>query len=441
MSAVRGDIWIGDLIRALEGTPGGSPGRDAAVARLLGFVMPGSVGSGRGGTPGSGPAHLPVAEAPGVGPDGAGPDRVGPDGAATAVPAPAEHRPPGPVTVARTITDPTPIVTAQPARHGDQQPGTWPGADPSGTAGTGPAGQARQPPDAPAPEPEERADGTDSRTTGYPGQAATAGAPETPARHRYVGQATVPPSRHAAGPRQTATWTPVLSPAASTHLAAASDWRAAVLPRARRVRRAPDPGHQLFAPRSSAAILHLALAQPAPDGPVEVPALIDRLARCRPVDTLPRRSTPTLRFGVDVLVDTGIGMELFDRDVRDLLRQVRRVAGAGQTAVTRFAYAPPRGAGSGPKATWGRYRPPHPRTRILILSDFGMGGPAIDYRRANADEWVDFAHQIRRHGCAAVALTPYPRRRWPDWLPALFPVVPWDRNVTVGQVAARMSGR
>lgn len=431
MSAVRGDIWIGDLIRALEGTADGSPGRDAAVARLLGFVMPGSVGSAPGGTPGSGPVHASAAEASGA----------GLDGAATAVPAPAGHLPRGPVTVARSITDPTPIVTAQPERNGDHRPGSSSGADPD-AAGADPEDDARQPQGAPAPEPEVRPGGTESRPARHPGQAATVGVPEAPARHRYVGQATVrSASRPAAEPRQTATWTPVLNPAASTHLAAGADWRAAVLPRARRARRAPDPGHQLFAPRSSAAILHLALAQPAPDGPVEVSALIDRLARCRPVDTLPRRSTPTLRFGVDVLVDTGIGMELFDRDVRDLIRQVRRVAGAGQTAVTRFAYAPPRGAGNGPKATWGRYQPPHPRTRILVLSDFGMGGPAIDYRRASADEWVDFARQIRRHGCAAVALTPYPRRRWPDWLPALFPVVPWDRNVTVGQVAARMSGR
>jgi hypothetical protein len=220
---------------------------------------------------------------------------------------------------------------------------------------------------------------------------------------------------------------------------AGNPWRQAELPAPGHRPVAPDPGYSLFAPRSSAAILQRVSAQQAPDGPVDLPFLIDRLARGQPVGDLPRRASLTLRFGVELLIDHGIGMELFARDVHDLLTRINRVVGAGRVAVSQFAYAPLRGAGAGPRRHWRPYRPGSPQVRVLVVSDFGMGGSSLDYRQAGVDEWTAFTRVLHRHGSEVVALTPYPRRLWPQWLPVLFPVLPWDRKVTVGQVAALLS--
>jgi hypothetical protein len=430
---MRSEIWIGDLVRALTVVPAGGRAADTAVARMLGFavrpVEPRRPAAGHGQARADAP-DVAVAD-PGRDADDGQPARF----VARAVDRPTPIVTPLPQPSADAPAPPDPPAPVDPPLGGpagpvpDRPPPAWP------PPGTPPGPPSAGPPSAGV------AQGDTVRPTGAEPPAwppyAEAAQPTTTATGPATGPARGPAATDADRP---VSWVPALTPASFGAVPSAG-WRAAVLPRVRRTRRALDPRHQLFAPRSSSAILHLALAQPAPDGPVNLPALIDSLARCRPVDTLPRLPVPTLRFGVDMLIDTGTGMELFDRDVRDLLQQVRRVAGPGQVTVTRFAHAPLRGAGGGPRAGWRSYEPPHPRVRVMVVSDFGMGGPGIDHRRASVEEWVEFAHRIRRHGCDAVALTPYPRRRWPEWLPALFPVVPWDRNVTVGQVAARMGGR
>jgi hypothetical protein len=342
---MRGNLWIGDLVRALEARPQGDDARDGAVARLLGMTAL------------EGPA-LPPAGLPGTRPTGtSSPDIPSTDAR------PPETRPVAP-------------------------PSTWPARTPR-----------------PASPP-----------------------PLTPA-------AVVPrPDR-----------SPLLFPATAigARTGAVPAWSSPALVAAagRPVHRRRDPAHQLLAPRSGAAILERAMAQAAPDGPIDVAALVGRLARAEPIAVLPRRAAHTMRFGVGVLLDVGTGMELFQPDADDLLRLAVQVAGPGRVTAARFAYAPLRGAGSGPRAGWRPYRPRAARLRVLVLSDFGMGGPMVDYHRADVDEWVAFGREVRRHGATALGLTPYPVRLWPRWLPALFPVLPWDRKITVGQAAARLAAR
>jgi hypothetical protein len=250
------------------------------------------------------------------------------------------------------------------------------------------------------------------------------------------------PAQPLRAPAAERAWLPILFPSGRLRPAGSGrPWAGAGLPAPNHRPVGPEPAHQLFAPRSSAAILQRISAQEAPDGPVDLPALIDRLAHGRPVRDLPRNASLTLRFGVEVLIDQGAGIELFGHDVRDLLTEINRVVGSDRVAVSRFAYAPLRGAGAGPRRFWRPYRPGSPRVRVLVVSDFGMGGSMLDYRQSGVDEWTAFARVLHRHGSGAVALTPYPRRLWPRWLPALMPVLPWDRKVTVGQVAALLSRR
>ena len=109
-------------------------------------------------------------------------------------------------------------------------------------------------------------------------------------------------------------------------------------------------------------------------------------------------------------------MELFARDQEELITRIKSVAGAENVAVNFFTDSPMRGAGPGPRRTWRAYHSPGAGCRILVVSDFGIGGPAFHVRRSRLAEWQDFMIQVSRGGCLAVGLIPYPPDRWPGWL-------------------------
>ena len=197
----------------------------------------------------------------------------------------------------------------------------------------------------------------------------------------------------------------------------------------------------LLAPRSTRAILHALLATMAGDGPIDIPRLIQELAEGRPVSRVPRKPYRTLRFGVQVLVDVGEAMELFARDQEELISRIKSVAGAENVAVSFFGDSPVRGAGPGPRRTWRTYCPPGSGCRILVVSDFGIGGPALHVRRSRPAEWQDFMVQVRRAGCRPVGLIPYPSDRWPAWLRLLLPLLVWDRDTTVGKTVMSVAER
>jgi hypothetical protein len=197
----------------------------------------------------------------------------------------------------------------------------------------------------------------------------------------------------------------------------------------------------LLEPRSAAATFQTMIARKFPDGPLDVPAVVEMLARRQLPDRLPRQAWPTLRFGIEVLVDLGLPMRLFAGDQAQVVQQVRAIAGDQLTNVRYFSDVPARGAGTGPRWTWEEYEPPGPGTRVLVLSDFGLGAPLWYAHRGDADEWRSFTHLLRRQGCDAVALAPVPAGRWPGWLTALMPLICWDRTTTVSTVIAALRGR
>ncbi|MFJ4695411.1 hypothetical protein [Streptomyces sp. NPDC088766] len=195
------------------------------------------------------------------------------------------------------------------------------------------------------------------------------------------------------------------------------------------------PHLPLLAPRSTAALLTVLLARITRDGELDVERATEHLAQARPLTAIPRLPLPTLRYGVQILADSSSAMEPFARDVDDVIGHVRALAGVAGTQVLRFADVPLRGAGPGPRATWQRpYRPPRPGVRVLILSDLGAGGSAVNPWRATEQEWRTTIAAIRQRGCEPVALVPLPERLWPDWARGgLLPMVAWDRGTTVGK--------
>lgn len=174
------------------------------------------------------------------------------------------------------------------------------------------------------------------------------------------------------------------------------------------------------------------------EGPIDITALVEAVAHCKPVSVVPRRHVPTLRFGVQVLVDMGPGMQPFRRDQDEITRQIVRTVGWERVEVGYFAYSPLRGAGPGPGWTWRPYRPPSRRTPILLLSDLGIGGPRGDFRRSTYLEWRRFRRIAAENESGVVAFVVYPQDRWPAWLAAVTHPVVWDRRATARSARARL---
>jgi hypothetical protein len=191
--------------------------------------------------------------------------------------------------------------------------------------------------------------------------------------------------------------------------------------------------HQpLLSPRSTNGILHYLLSRLVPDGPADVEALLAAITAGRPPEGLPRRPRRTLRFGVEVLVDLSTSMRPFRRDQSQVVDSVRALVGATATRVALFADAPLRGVGAGPQWTWHDYVP-RPGSRVLLLTDFGIGGDPLALDRGTPAEWRAFFRVLHRSGSQPVALVPYPPARWPGWLRDRCPLLLWDRRVTTGQ--------
>src|SRR5262249_49169193 len=117
---------------------------------------------------------------------------------------------------------------------------------------------------------------------------------------------------------------------------------------------APDP---LFHPRWARGILTAALSTESPDGPVDIERLIESLSQREHLAGLPRLSAPTMRHGLQLLVDLGVGMTPYASDVKSFQKEIRLIVGDDGVEVLRFDGSLLRGAGPGPRRTWKEYLP------------------------------------------------------------------------------------
>lgn len=168
------------------------------------------------------------------------------------------------------------------------------------------------------------------------------------------------------------------------------------------------------------------------DGPVDMLAVVDRLARYQPLTHLPLSCRPTLRRGIQLLVDDGPGMMPFMRDVRELSSRITQVVGVDRTQQLTFTDHPLRReeVSGGPDAGKG-YRLPASGTPVVVLSDFGLSRGARLRGAASVAEWLTFARMLRSAGCAVIGVVPLPRARWPRELAKAMKLVVWDRKTTV----------
>jgi hypothetical protein len=195
----------------------------------------------------------------------------------------------------------------------------------------------------------------------------------------------------------------------------------------------PDP---LFHPRWARGIVTAALSTPSPDGPIDIERLIENLSHRDQLVELPRLDAPTMRRGLQLLVDLGAGMAPYAQDVASFQKEIRLIAGNDGVQTMRFNGSPLL-AGPSSKKTWTAYQPPPRGTPVLALTDLGINRPA---NAVGPNVWLEFAQILRHAECPLVVFTPCSTSRWPDDLVRSIHIIQWDRGTTVTAVR-RLIGR
>ena len=206
----------------------------------------------------------------------------------------------------------------------------------------------------------------------------------------------------------------------------------------------------LFPDRRARGILTAALATERGEGEIDVPALVSSIARGGAAVTLPRRKVTTLSRGVQLLVDVGPALLPFREDVRGLERDVLRLVGAASLEIVRFEGTPlgrvwrdandNRDAVDDPGGDYRERYLPRPGTRVLCVTDLGIGAPA-EGRRWAGTGCLAFTEALAAAGCPFVALVPYGRGRWPRGLARRIPILHWDRRTSAAVIARVLRDR
>lgn len=206
----------------------------------------------------------------------------------------------------------------------------------------------------------------------------------------------------------------------------------------------------LFVERWRRALLTTVLSTSTHDGPVDAEAVVRRVGRGDALLELPRLPLPTMRHGVQLLVDRRPGMRPYAEDQERLRRHIGQVAGQDGLRIAWFSGCPARGLEPEQRSeadiadgfNWEPevYAPPEQRVPVLLLSDLGIGAVGTCPERADQHEWVEFARRVRTNGNRLLAFVPFPTSRWPRQLSRLMTLVEWDRSTSVGVIRRLLSG-
>ena len=191
------------------------------------------------------------------------------------------------------------------------------------------------------------------------------------------------------------------------------------------------------------ALLTVAMSTEAFDGEADIEAMVDILARGSMPQSLPRLPIPTMRQGVQLLVDRGAGLVPFARDVEALSAAIAAVAGADSLRLLRFRGTPGNGVYDAVARAHTQYEPPPHGVPVLLITDFGIAANPFVEDAAPLSEWIAFLSILRQREHAVIAFVPYPRSRWPYALTRMATLLEWDRRTTVlhVQTARRRSRR
>jgi len=198
-------------------------------------------------------------------------------------------------------------------------------------------------------------------------------------------------------------------------------------------RAAPHP-RLLFGPPRGRAILSTTLATIVDEGDVDLTLVVAQLAQGRHLRTLPRLPSLTLRRGLELLIDQGAGLDPFRLDAERLVESLDDILSDDRLHVASFAGCPSRGVGTGPRDEWVPWRAARPGTPLVVVTDLGISGPAVNADRADVGEWLRFAQLVRESGSELIALVPFEAGRWPPALARAMTMIHWSERTNVGAV-------
>ena len=190
----------------------------------------------------------------------------------------------------------------------------------------------------------------------------------------------------------------------------------------------------LFSRLQRRGILSAALATHVDEGGIDLDAAIECLAALRPLTRLPRTPTPTLRRGVQLLIDRGAGMDPFLADQDGLIQQLDDILSDDRLEVLYFIGCPTRDVSDRPSGRRRPWRPPPSKVPVLVVTDLGIGGPLLADDHASVREWLNFSKIARTLGHEPVGLVPYEARRWPPLLARAMVLLHWSERTTAGEV-------
>lgn len=176
------------------------------------------------------------------------------------------------------------------------------------------------------------------------------------------------------------------------------------------------------------SILSDFLSTMAQNGEIDTIKIIDLLVQGRALNELPRRNLPTLRKGVQILVDISESMIPFKRDQEHIMKEIASILPADCIEILYFEGAPSWGVYSDMSDEIKPYAPPMSGTPILMLTDLGIGHPPHINNQSLIAEWMRFAQGIHSDKQPIVALVPYARYRWPRSLMKLMLIYLWDTS-------------
>lgn len=189
----------------------------------------------------------------------------------------------------------------------------------------------------------------------------------------------------------------------------------------------------LLLPQWTRGILSASLATRTEDGMPDIESITETLAKGEILRELPRHSSPTLRRGLQLLIDKSQAMTPFARDQNSLQKEIVQLAGLDRVEIMRFAASPLRGAGNARKP-WPEYRPPLPGTPVVLVTDLGICQPMFADDWASPAEWLSFCQLAHQAGCPLIAFVPYQPSRWPPELTQAMTIIQWDRKTNAGTV-------
>ncbi len=194
------------------------------------------------------------------------------------------------------------------------------------------------------------------------------------------------------------------------------------------------PIQPLFDRLRRRGILSSALATHVAEGDFDLERVVATVSAGQPLEYLPRLPVTTLRRGVQLLLDVGQGMDPFAEDQRGLIRALDDVLADDRFEVLLFAGCPGRGVRHESESSYRTWRPPPQGVPLLVVTDFGIGGPMLDRDRSTIAEWLAFSHRVREDGHNILAFVPYEATRWPRRLLSTMRMIHWSERTTVGAV-------